>query len=284
MGPPPFGDGDRGDLPAWTVLCPASSFNGATAFRRWKSERWKCGKFASVLQACFNGATAFRRWKSGGTMRLWGTMYAIQWGHRLSAMEIRIGLSAGVRDQISTCFNGATAFRRWRSGGPVAGRDLSWVFNGATAFDNGDPPSTAWSWSSTAASMGPPPFGDGDGSASLSDPSRRQRRREASMGPPPFGDGDSSWAGSILGDASPEVLLQWGHRLSAMEIGTWKARAILPPPDRCCFNGATAFRRWRSPRCLLVASWTRKAAMLQWGHRLSAMEMPAWGVSNGRQT
>ena len=61
---------------------------------------------------------------------------------------------------------------------------------------------------------------------------------EASMGPPPFGDGNAYDPGCLpfLSDS-----LQWGHRLSAMDTVPWPK-----PPAVVC--------------------------MLQWGHRLSAME------------
>ena len=61
----------------------------------------------------------------------------------------------------------------------------------------------------------------------------------ASMGPPPFGDGDGYESGV---EAGKSELLQWGHRLSAMEIA--RRSALSGAPGR-----------------------------LQWGHRLSAMEM-----------
>ena len=110
----------------------------------------------------------------------------------------------------------------------------------------------------------------------------------ASMGPPPFGDGNMT---DPKTGVTVECKLQWGHRLSAMETETarppfsgGRVRASMgpppfgdgnPPPPRrrgCryrCFNGATAFRRWkqeikRGPNPAILA--------LQWGHRLSAME------------
>ena len=71
------------------------SFNGATAFRRWKRPVPRCPFAARLLSICcpFNGATAFRRWKRPVAVRLpvccpfvvW--MPSLQWGHRLSAME-----------------------------------------------------------------------------------------------------------------------------------------------------------------------------------------------------
>ena len=109
-------------------------------------------------------------------------------------------------------FNGTTAFRRWRSHGPTGGY---------------------------------------------------QRRRPASMGPPPFGDGNRQALPITSGRIS---LLQWGHRLSAMETAIAGLESAFldeasmgPPPfgdgnsgNRECtgpafagFNGATAFRRWK---------------------------------------
>ena len=58
------------------------------------------------------------------------------------------------------------------------------------------------------------------------------------MGPPPFGDGNNP-----AGPAS----------------GTWRGR----------FNGATAFRRWKRPTKRVMNT---DFPLLQWGHRLSAME------------
>ena len=69
-----------------------------------------------------------------------------------------------------------------------------------------------------------------------------QLRHHASMGPPPFGDGDDHETVFGQGDL---VALQWGHRLSAMEIGD------------SVTMGAISF------------------LLLQWGHRLSAMEILA---------
>ena len=61
----------------------------------------------------FNGATAFRRWKLPKKGPRPETRHlALQWGHRLSAMETFPAQTA-VR-QWSSSFNGATAFRRWK--------------------------------------------------------------------------------------------------------------------------------------------------------------------------
>ena len=110
----------------------------------------------------------------------------LQWGHRLSAMEIAFEKVEGIRHCL--------------------------------------------------ASMGPPPFGDGDG---ISSACGSGVMYGASMGPPPFGDGDSRRRNHARQRA---VLLQWGHRLSAMEIAV-DATTLASELSR--FNGATAFRRWR---------------------------------------
>ena len=112
------------------------------------------------------------------------------------------------------------------------------------------------------------------------------------MGPPPFGDGKNESGWEIYGNA----LLQWGHRLSAMERDCW---ALMWMTLRSCFNGATAFRRWKEVKsdgqlevgagfngATAFRRWkagtTRSAiclpVSLQWGHRLSAME--SWGVES----
>ena len=58
------------------------------------------------------------------------------------------------------------------------------------------------------------------------------------MGPPPFGDGNNHNDDTT---ALIHLVLQWGHRLSAMETvekdGDFKYQHG--------FNGATAFRRWK---------------------------------------
>ena len=158
--------------------------------------------------------------------------------------------------------------------------------------------------------MGPPPFGDGNGQLRHwvpDDPQSLQWGHRlsametrtsafpacasgaASMGPPPFGDGNTS-APSSVGSGAPT--LQWGHRLSAMEtLGQHLLRCLVigasmgPPPfgdgngpmrsphpvSLPGFNGATAFRRWKLRN---AGSVTRACRLLQWGHRLSAMETP----------
>ena len=88
--------------PLLPVCCP---FNGATAFRRWKRPVPRCPFAAPLLPLCcpFNGATAFRRWKrrspgpcfNGAVSRpVVNQQCPLQWGHRLSAMETTCRLTS----------------------------------------------------------------------------------------------------------------------------------------------------------------------------------------------
>ena len=213
MGPPPFGDGNPcgGRLENLHVL----AFNGATAFRRWKLV--VILSYGSSQHNPFNGATAFRRWKPGHVSPLRFHLSVLQWGHRLSAME-----------------TGLHVFR---------------------AVDGELP----------------------------------------SMGPPPFGDGNISFSIELL---TPDTDLQWGHRLSAMETASltrsfhrrpstfngatafrrWKPAIVYDGRTWSVypFNGATAFRRWKLG---LAVNETSRRYVLQWGHRLSAME--TWNITAG---
>ena len=167
--------------------------------------------------------------------------------------------------------------------------------------------------------MEPPPFGDGNAGyaadANITDALLQWSHRlsametaalirhdldltSASMEPPPFGDGNSSCL------ASPQWisgLLQWSHRLSAMETLQFVSQlsasylaSMEPPPfgdgnrearsttnsRRRCFNGATAFRRWK---LWLAEVSPIMAYMLQWSHRLSAMETFEGGLDMSPQ-
>ena len=325
MGPPPFGDGN-GSLPRASTT-RRRGFNGATAFRRWKPPT-SGGRLS--WWTCFNGATAFRRWKLGPSASHLARHSSLQWGHRLSAMETCTparwsgsarrfnGATAFRRWKRArrsssrwpcTCFNGATAFRRWKRARRSSSRWPCTCFNGATAFrrwklvgsHNVLLAVVQLQWGhrlsametyyqapffgyATQASMGPPPFGDGNFSALWETSSPRScfngatafRRwkpvpetlipfggQVASMGPPPFGDGN-------MPDVMPELIwehtLQWGHRLSAMETIYHVPQY---PGKGFRFNGATAFRRWKRHSRFWAGDPDIK---LQWGHRLSAME------------
>ena len=155
MGPPPFGGG-----------------NG------------RCSGLRTPTATGFNGASAFRRWKSGASARAGAGLTVLQWGLRLSAVEIAgSGGSSAVRPRL-----------QWGlrlSAVEIAGR----------------------------AARGP-------------------GADQASMGPPPFGGGNfDQELGLVAG-----LLLQSGLRLSAVEIGQ---RRFGVEAGRRCFNGASAFRRWK---------------------------------------
>ena len=157
MGPSPFSDGNDHALPGQSLH--HHRFNGAIAFQRWKWEhhvgggphrrrfngaiafqRWKCLSVRRKLRHDhrFNGAIAFQRWKSSKclpTSRA-ATGVLLQWGHRLSAMEIvvprpgRTGVGQASmgpspfsdgnqrthrqESAQSRGFNGAIAFQRWK--------------------------------------------------------------------------------------------------------------------------------------------------------------------------
>ena len=110
------------------------------------------------------------------------------------------------------------------------------------------------------ASMGPPPFGDGNRTEGVDDPIPTGY---ASMGPPSFGDGNGAVVVVLLDldDAASMGPPPFGDG-NALMLGAWEYNS----PG---FNGATAFRRWKllstTPRHIIVDP-------LQWGHRLSAME------------
>ena len=154
-------------------------------------------------------------------------MWALQWGHRLSAVETDVlawPLMAPVR------FNGATAFRQWkphhqeicqaeasrfnwghRLGSGIDGRRVRHVGNasmGPPPFGSGNKAHQAVAWTAAngatafrqhhysvgqrerSASMGPPPFGSGNTIGQQVGRTRTFRTVDASMGPPPFGSGN----------------------------------------------------------------------------------------------
>ena len=192
------------------MLRPEPCFNGATAFRRWKACRFcPCPPDASER---FNGATAFRRWKAA----------------RPSA-----------RKSAQKCFNGATAFRRWKAPTFDRGAPSGCRFNGATAFRRWK----GWFFGRMKAS-GPTCFNGATAFRRWKRTFQRAQQRlgaEASMEPPPFGDGKLAARHRAV---HPISLLQWSHRLSAME-------------------------RTRKPDTRGKFRW------LQWSHRISAMERHA---------
>ena len=303
MGPPPFGDGKGSRIVAnaW----PGACFNGATAFRRWKvapadslasrnpsrlqwghrlsaMERGGAGGLLPPVLGRFNGATAFRRWKAHNNLVLRNDPWKLQWGHRLSAMERpnlggvndgslfrfngatafrrwKAGPHRAARPRLGSRFNGATAFRRWKAQAAYQAESTSERFNGATAFRRWKEEADADVWFGVVgASMGPPPFGDGKVLVVM----HRLFAVHASMGPPPFGDGKtatiSSGTGYTAGFNGATAFRRWkgqGHnRLASVLLR---------------FNGATAFRRWKAGQ---FQGSLNVSSLLQWGHRLSAME------------
>ena len=106
--------------------------------------------------------------------------------------------------------------------------------------------------------MGPPPFSDGNRPA----PGLNPLAYLPSMGPPPFSDGNRAGC-SGRNFRSPPFN-------GATAFQRWK-----PPfrhagePSRSPFNGATAFQRWKRIGMGIAAVMS---TVLQWGHRLSAME------------
>ena len=204
------------------------AFNGATAFRRWK--RYRSGPpqlhnrppsmgpppfgdgnaIAAALPNSITGLLQWghrlsameTRWTISGQSRSW----CLQWGHRLSAMETTTS-STGVVTPTGSTFNGATAFRRWK-------RD----------------PTVLISLNSPIPSMGPPPFGDGNTGGN----------RAIKSGATTFNGATAfrRWKPSgVFGLAGGVALLQWGHRLSAMETVRHRAQpsddpapSMGPPP------------------------------------------------------
>ena len=158
----------------------------------------------------------------------------LQWGHRLSAMETRS----------SWTWTTWAASLQWghRLSAMETRRARSWSTGwhpasmGPPPFGDGNMQRHAPARVGIGASMGPPPFGDGNRGV----PAGGALRGTASMGPPPFGDGN---LGAVVASMR-ESELQWGHRLSAMET----CSSCLWAYRRRGFNGATAFRRWKRSR------------------------------------
>ena len=131
MGPPPFGDGNCAWEPSWWRWL--SSFNGATAFRRWKLNgpvygvddfndlQWGHRLSAMETRMAFGWITRFFDLQWGHRLSAMETIrptpcgcspLLLQWGHRLSAMET--AKQPQRPSGSAQTFNGATAFRRWK--------------------------------------------------------------------------------------------------------------------------------------------------------------------------
>ena len=208
MGPPPFGSGNK--VPT----------NGTVT----SGIRLQWGHRLSAVETleCLAG-------------ELEGLMM-LQWGHRLSAVETRRRIRGGPWIRLASM--GPPPFGSGNSGRVVGicwtvfqlqwGHRLSAVETSLNIFFA--------HCGHANASMGPPPFGSGNNLPAISIAADLNR---ASMGPPPFGSGNAPCFSSIL----PRwYMLQWGHRLSAVET-----------------SNVAVMRR-------------RPSSVLQWGHRLSAVE------------
>ena len=228
MGPPPFGDGNREWRSGYRRR--RGSFNGATAFRRWKPH----GSPRTPPRCrTFNGATAFRRWKPLTVSSSWMCVTILQWGHRLSAMETC--LCVHPTPMCRPAFNGATAFRRWKPGVldsiPTQYEHLQWGHRLSameTIWINGvSYAGVSLQWGHRLSAM-----------ETLRLQSRGGQRQRPSMGPPPFGDGNLR---------VPDKLINGCAAFNgATAFRRWKRGVV----RRCCrqalaFNGATAFRRWK---------------------------------------
>ena len=240
MGPRPFGRGGRPNVDPGKLH--GASFNGATAFRPWRTrpsappacllpvccgirasmgpQPFGCGRHirsdmnaAGRPECRFNGATAFRPWRTRQAYR-WPAARGcrLQWGHGLSAVEDpgppRRAIGAAAR------FNGATAFRPWRTTACRAGNPRSW------------------------------PLQWGHGLSAVDDRTLTQRR----------------WC------LAPEIgssLLQWGHGVWAVEdVVLYSGRPALGETPELRMR-ATAIRPWKTTDAKQPPRWTGR---LQWGH------------------
>ena len=144
-----------------------------------------------------------------------GAVSALQWGLRLSAVEIRLPGKPAHRQQ-ERRFNGASAFRRWKFVGFI-------------------PECSGPGW---IASMGPPPFGGGNG---------RHSSQPLIAGSSSRFNGASAfrrWKCRVLVAEPPDVVDSFN---GASAFRRWKFGTTSRPPQPrgTCFNGASAFRRWK---------------------------------------
>ena len=92
MGPPPFGGGK-----AWAGPAKANSQPASMGPPPFGGGKWTCEVKAWARYSSFNGASAFRRWKVRGTIGAGAVTEWLQWGLRLSAVESRVNASARPR-------------------------------------------------------------------------------------------------------------------------------------------------------------------------------------------
>ena len=277
MGPRPFSRGNHHGRQAVCVPLPASM--GPRPFSRGNAPRWPR---SAARRPSFNGATAFQPWKCGSRRPACRCRRWLQWGHGLSAVEMRKSFrcpSGRIR-----CFNGATAFQPWKFGyenvAKWADLELQWG-HGLSAVEIAwtstlltDGTLLQWGhglsaveiarllWAAICAppaSMGPRPFSRGNPQLErLAVPGVA-----ASMGPRPFSRGNPVAA---LQTAAGLIRFNGATAFQPWKFESGRRRAAFPTG----FNGATAFQPWK-----YLAGFTDRASdqVLQWGHGLSAVEM-----------
>ena len=252
MEPPPFGDGNL--LP---VGLPRLVVGASMEPPPFGDGNWDTPRTARLVCTKLQWSHRLSAMETAQVMARIGEDLELQWSHRLSAMET--GLLLGPAGGLLVA-----------SMEPPPFGDGSCLNVDGTAVV-GD------------ASMEPPPFGDGNHRVA-----GRFRRfnRLASMEPPPFGDGNCGLPlnGFGAGDASMEP-----PPFGDGNVPTCSA----PPFTSPRFNGATAFRRWKPGQHRPALQDQNRASMepppfgdgnyklgtdwselwmLQWSHRLSAME------------
>ena len=280
MGPRPFGRGRRPDGRRPEGRRPASM--GPRPFGR--GRRLKCTAQPSVAVDGFNGATAFQPWKTSAALEVGRLLLVLQWGHGLSAVEDG---SDAPRWHLGRCRrlqwgHGHSTVEDGRA--PRAGAAGPGGFNGATAFRPWKTTAIGvGATSADAASMGPRPFGRGrqpttrqydcqldelqwgHGQSAVEDEvggSNPLGPIAASMGPRPF---DRGRRGAFCSAIDP-VQASMGPR----PFDRGRRRDRQPRRYRSPgFNGATAIRPWKTRIRQLMSE---SPLMLQWGHGLSVVE------------
>ena len=168
--------------------------------------------------------------------------------------------TATMRGSRSSAFNGATAFRQWK---PLPSmlmygsfRTLQWGHRLSAVETSRKERGETLSY---LPSMGPPPFGSGNVDTNY----------PSGIVSMPFNGATAfrQWKQYVLVSSEDlALILQWGHRLSAVEtMSHCQGYEIVPS-----FNGATAFRQWKPLD--MTAIMPAGPPSLQWGHRLSAVE------------
>ena len=263
--------------------CGRCSFNGATAFRPWKT--FNAGRDMRSWTLASMGPRPFEPWKTAVNAKDGiRFVFTLQWGHGLSSRgrreHRRYHVTATIR------FNGATAFRPWKTSGTAVDGACPSGFNGATAFRP---------WKTTIALQ-----------------QRQSSHAIASMGPRPF----EPWKTPTMPPHRPGLhWLQWGHGLSTVEdldeyraVGETKvlqwghglstvedSHGSTAKPSRLAASmGPRPFDRGRRSSSAIEAKKAWKASMgprpfdrgrppafgdtlptrfeLQWGHGLSTVE------------